>query len=40
MGEVREAFSPLVYHLIFNHFASYLTTALGRMCFRTDRPRR
>ena len=40
MGEVREAFSPLVYHLVFNHFASYLTTALGRMCFRTDRQRR
>ena len=40
MGEVREAFSPLVYHLVFNYFASYLTTALGRMCFRTDRPRR
>jgi glucosamine--fructose-6-phosphate aminotransferase (isomerizing) len=39
-GEVREAFSPLVYHLVFNHFASYLTTALGRLCFRTDRPRR
>jgi glucosamine--fructose-6-phosphate aminotransferase (isomerizing) len=40
MGEVREAFSPLVYHLPFNHIASHLTTALGRLCFRTDRPRR
>lgn len=39
-GEVREAFSPLVYHLAFNYLASYLTTALGRLCFRTDRPRR
>jgi glucosamine--fructose-6-phosphate aminotransferase (isomerizing) len=40
IGEVREAFSPLVYHLVFNYFASYLTTALGRLCFRTYRPRR
>lgn len=40
IGEVREAFSPLVYHLVFNYFASDLTTALGRLCFRTDRPHR
>ena len=35
-GSVREAFSPLVYHLPVNYFASYLTTHLGRLCFRTD----
>ncbi|KAA3646696.1 MAG: SIS domain-containing protein [Chloroflexi bacterium] len=35
-GEMREAFSPLVYHIMANYFASYLTEALGRMCFRSD----
>lgn len=35
-GEVREEFSPIVYHIPACYLASYLTDALGRMCFQTD----
>jgi glucosamine--fructose-6-phosphate aminotransferase (isomerizing) len=35
-GEVREEFSPLVYHISANFFAAYLTKNLGRMLFRSD----
>ncbi len=37
-GEVREEFSPLVYHVAADLFASYLTENLGRMLFQTDNP--
>lgn len=38
VGEVREEFSPLVYHVSANLFASYLAESLGRMLFQTDNP--
>ncbi|KAA3646695.1 MAG: SIS domain-containing protein [Chloroflexi bacterium] len=38
MGEVREAFSPLVYHIGMDLFATYLTEAFGRKVFQTDNP--
>lgn len=36
-GDVREEFSPLVYHVAADLFASYLAEGLGRMLFQTDR---
>jgi glutamine---fructose-6-phosphate transaminase (isomerizing) len=38
VGEVREEFSPLVYHVAGDLFASYLADALGRKLFQTDNP--
>ena len=38
VGEVREEFSPLVYHVAADLFASYLADALGRKLFQTDNP--
>jgi glucosamine--fructose-6-phosphate aminotransferase (isomerizing) len=35
-GEVREAFSPIVYHVASNFFASYVAEQLGRSCFQSD----
>ncbi|MEM6528421.1 MAG: SIS domain-containing protein, partial [Chloroflexota bacterium] len=35
-GEVREAFSPLVYHVASNFFAAHIAQALGRACFQSD----
>lgn len=40
VGNVREEFSPMVYHLPSNLFASHLATALGRKLFQTDTQRR
>jgi len=40
VGSVREEFSPMVYHLPANLFASHLAAALGRKLFQTDTPRR
>ena len=37
MGDVREEFSPLVYHVAGDLFASYLAESLGRLLFQTDR---
>lgn len=37
-GDVREEFSPLVYHIAADLFASHLAENLGRMLFQTDRP--
>lgn len=37
-GDVREAFSPLVYHLIASLFASFLAQALGRALLQSDSP--
>ncbi|MBM4256272.1 MAG: SIS domain-containing protein [Deltaproteobacteria bacterium] len=37
-GEVREEFSPLLYHLFADYVASYLATRLGRSLFQSDRP--
>src|SRR5690606_13755974 len=37
-GEVREAFSPLVYHCFASAFACYLAQELGRASFQSDRP--
>jgi glucosamine--fructose-6-phosphate aminotransferase (isomerizing) len=37
-GEVREEFSPLVYHVAATLFASYLTENLGRKLFQSDNP--
>ena len=37
-GEVREEFSPLLYHLFASYVASYLAARLGRMLFQSDRP--
>jgi glucosamine--fructose-6-phosphate aminotransferase (isomerizing) len=37
-GEVREEFSPLVYHVAADLFAAYLTDKLGRKLFQTDNP--
>ncbi|HUF36991.1 MAG TPA: SIS domain-containing protein [Anaerolineales bacterium] len=38
MGDVREAFSPLIYHIGPDLFAAHLTAALGRKVFQTDNP--
>jgi glucosamine--fructose-6-phosphate aminotransferase (isomerizing) len=38
VGEVREEFSPLVYHIAANLLAAYLTMELGRSLFQSDRP--
>lgn len=37
-GEVREEFSPLVYHLFASYVASYVAERLGRCLFQGDRP--
>jgi glutamine---fructose-6-phosphate transaminase (isomerizing) len=37
-GEVREEFSPLLYHLFADYVASYVATRLGRALFQSDRP--
>jgi glucosamine--fructose-6-phosphate aminotransferase (isomerizing) len=37
-GEVREEFSPLLYHLFASYMASYVAARLGRALFQTDRP--
>jgi len=37
-GEVREEFSPLLYHLFANYVASYVAARLGRSLFHSDRP--
>jgi glutamine---fructose-6-phosphate transaminase (isomerizing) len=37
-GEVREAFSPLVYHLFAGLFAAFLAQALGRAPLQSDNP--
>jgi glucosamine--fructose-6-phosphate aminotransferase (isomerizing) len=36
--EVREEFSPLLYHLFADYVASYVATRLGRSLFQSDRP--
>lgn len=38
VGNVREEFSPLVYHVFANLFASFVAEGLGRMLFQTDNP--
>ena len=38
VGELREAFSPLVYHIGMDLFAAYLTEAFGRKVFQMDNP--
>jgi glucosamine--fructose-6-phosphate aminotransferase (isomerizing) len=38
LGEVREEFSPLIYHIAADLFAAYLTIELGRSMFQSDRP--
>lgn len=37
-GEVREEFSPLLYHLFASYVASYVAARLGRALFHSDRP--
>jgi glutamine---fructose-6-phosphate transaminase (isomerizing) len=37
-GEVREEFSPVLYHLFANYVASYVAARLGRSLFQSDRP--
>ena len=37
-GEVREEFSPLLYHLFASYVASYVAARLGRSLFQGDRP--
>jgi glucosamine--fructose-6-phosphate aminotransferase (isomerizing) len=37
-GEVREEFSPLLYHLFASYVASSVATRLGRSLFQSDRP--
>jgi glutamine---fructose-6-phosphate transaminase (isomerizing) len=37
-GEVREEFSPLLYHLFASYVASYVAARLGRALFQSDRP--
>ena len=37
-GEVREEFSPLLYHLFANYMAAYVAARLGRALFQSDRP--
>ena len=36
--EVREEFSPLLYHLFADYVASYVAERLGRALFQSDRP--
>lgn len=38
VGQVREEFSPLVYHIAADLFAAHLTDKLGRKLFQTDNP--
>ncbi len=38
VGEVREEFSPLVYHVAADLFASFLAETLGRKLLQTDNP--
>ena len=38
IGDVREEFSPFIYHIAADFFAAYLTMELGRSLFQTDRP--
>lgn len=37
-GDVREEFSPLLYHLFASYVASYVATWLGRSLFQSDHP--
>lgn len=37
-SDVREEFSPLLYHLFAGYVASYLAKRLGRALFQSDRP--
>jgi glucosamine--fructose-6-phosphate aminotransferase (isomerizing) len=37
-GEVREEFSPLLYHLFASYVASYVAARSGRSLFQTDHP--
>ena len=37
-GEVREEFSPLLYHLFASYVAAYAAERLGRCPFQSDRP--
>ncbi len=37
-GEVREEFSPMLYHLFANYVASYVAARLGRSLFQSNRP--
>src|SRR5262245_53940998 len=37
-GEVREEFSPFLYHLFADYLASYLAARLERSLFQSDRP--
>ena len=37
-GEVREEFSPLLYHLFASYVAAYVAERLGRCLFQGDRP--
>jgi glucosamine--fructose-6-phosphate aminotransferase (isomerizing) len=37
-GEVREEFSPLLYHLFADYVAFYVAARLGRALFQSDRP--
>jgi glucosamine--fructose-6-phosphate aminotransferase (isomerizing) len=36
VGEVREAFSPLIYHVAADYFSCFLTETLGRHLFQSD----
>jgi glutamine---fructose-6-phosphate transaminase (isomerizing) len=38
-GQVREEFSPLLYHVFADYLASYLAVHLRRLPFQADRPR-
>ncbi|MBA3943249.1 MAG: hypothetical protein H0X37_01650 [Herpetosiphonaceae bacterium] len=38
IGDVREEFSPLVYHIGADLFASFVAEDLGRMLFQSDDP--
>lgn len=40
MGDVREEFTPLVYHIGADLFASFLAERLGRLPFQSDNPAR
>ncbi len=37
-GEVREEFSPLLYHLFASYVAAHIAARLGRCPFQGDRP--
>jgi glutamine---fructose-6-phosphate transaminase (isomerizing) len=37
-GQVREEFSPLLYHLFASYLGSFVTERLGRLPFQSDRP--